>query len=215
MPPLLPIVHVPAQLIVRASNGSATCGPSQLISTSLLSQASSAAIALSPSGPYASMSTNATSNCDAYVVYTFGNQSQVDAASNYLGNASNVGVLAVDAKIPCGSIITIIGQLSGPRALSCDPVSIDMQQLGYSYTSGILQLCCPVFSIEAINDSCSINQTMDQHSLLSSAIALVLAAPSAGIPDSSTPTLKGPCDTVIDFAYGTQAQVCKTIGIRV
>ena len=52
---------------------------------------------------------------------------QVDAAAEFTGTLSQVGNLVSAAGIPCGSVVRISGQSSGPVAFSCLPVPVSQQ----------------------------------------------------------------------------------------
>ena len=136
--------------------------------------------------------------------------SQVNAAANFMGTIKNIGALVSAASIPCGSLVSLVGQLSGPpMAFSCLPVPLNMQELGFAYYSGVTELCCPSsdLTIQATNAACSSSDSIDASTLLQAVNNQIQLASSTGISGATTTASKGPCDSEVGLKFCTQPQV--------
>ena len=105
-------------------------GPTDTISVSLLSTSSFAEIQLLPA-PIGTSSTRSTNTvfgqANSSVVYTYDSQAQIDATAAFMGTVANIGLLVTNAQIPCGSIVSLIGETLGPMAFTCGPMPAAQQ----------------------------------------------------------------------------------------
>jgi hypothetical protein len=97
---------------------------------SLLSTASFGQIQLLPA-PIGTSSDRGTSTVNgktnSSVTYTYDSQAQIDATATFMGTVANIGQLVVNAQIPCGSIVSLIGETQGPLAFTCGPMAPALQ----------------------------------------------------------------------------------------
>jgi hypothetical protein len=52
---------------------------------------------------------------------------QIDVAAAFMGTVANIGQLVTNAQIPCGSIVSLIGETLGPMLFSCGPMAPALQ----------------------------------------------------------------------------------------
>jgi hypothetical protein len=133
---------------------------------------------------------------------------QIDAAATLMGTVANIGLLVINAQIPCGSVISLFGETNGPLAFTCGPMPTPQQLPGITYTSGIKALCCPTYTVHAEKAGYSASETISTSSLTTASFAqLQTGVPGTASLSNSNTTTSGQCNSSVTYQMLTQAQV--------